>query len=127
MTPKTDTVPHGRHAELRWRQLGWKRRLHLVVGNQIPANRTEAETALGYSRRMLDVNHLWSLVGSLSALVVVLGLEMIFQGQVTTRSFVIAGAVAIGVAAGLAIGGRRRARDLERRSRRALSENRSEN
>jgi hypothetical protein len=123
MAPKTtDTVPHGRHAELRWRQLGWKRRLELVVGNEIPANRAEAETALGYARRMLDVNHLWSLVGSLSAIVVVLALEMIFQGQVTSRSFVIAGAVALRVSGGLEIGGRRRARKLKLRSRQALSE-----
>lgn len=71
---------------------------------------------------MLDVNHLWSLLGSLSAIVVVLALEMIFQGDVTMRSFVIGGAVAIGVAVGFEIGGRRQARSLERRSRAALSE-----
>ena len=118
--------PTGRDTiEARWRQLGWRRRSALVIRGDPPSGRREAMTALGYSRLILHRARLWALLGAVSAFVVVLALEMLIGGGVTTDSLVLGGAISVGVGLGLGVGSRLQARNLHRRAEAVLAESKA--
>lgn len=108
--------------EARWRRLGWRRRVDLVVRGNPPQGTREAITVLGYARGMLRRRYLWAILAGISAFVVVLGLELFIGGEVTTSSLILGGAVAAGVGLGLELGGRVQARRLHRRAEAVLAE-----
>lgn len=115
-------VPQGREADQRWKDLDRRRRTALLGGAH-PADREEAKTALGYGHRMRSRANLFAWVGALGAFAVAVAVALLMEGQITTRTFVMAGGIAVGVGFGFEVAGRWWGRRLERNGREALDAN----
>lgn len=114
--------PGGREADQHWKALDRRRRTALLRGAH-PADREEAKTALGYGHRMRSRANLFAWVGALGAFAVVVAVALLIEDQITTRAFVMAGGVAVGVGLGFEVVGRWWGRRLERNGREALDAN----
>lgn len=119
-SPQTG-VPAGRQAEVRWRELPPDRRRSILLRGSDPASDEEAGIVLGYARRIRQRLPLMASLGAVSAFVVWLAIAMLGGDGVSGQSLLLAGVVAVSVGLGLLIGGRVRARRLERRAEEAPS------
>jgi hypothetical protein len=122
MTSSPSPRPEPRSVDQRWRDLGVRRRWHLVTGGGSPRNRDEAITMLGYARQMHHRSHLWAIATAMAAFAIVMALVLSLDGSLATDSLILAGGIGIGVGLGYELGGRIQARRLHRKAEAALAE-----